>query len=815
MKRYICIHGHFYQPPRENPWLEEIELQESAEPYHDWNERINAECYYPNAVSRVLDNHGRIIDIVNNYQKISFNFGPTLLSWMKDYAPRTHQEIIEGDKQSQKYFSGHGSALAQVYNHIIMPLANLRDKETQVFWGLKDFEACFGRKSEGMWLAETAVDIETLEVLAKYDVKYTILAPRQAKRFRKIGAEEWHDGIDPRKHYVCKLPSGKSITLFFYDGEVSQAVAFKGLLDDGRRLAEHLMGAFNPEDTENQLVNIATDGESYGHHHRHGDMALAYGLKFIEESKYAKLTNYSEYLSLFKPEYEVEIHENSSWSCVHGVERWRNDCGCNTGGRGNWNQQWRKPLRDALNWLRDELDKVYEEEMSLFTDDIWGLRNQHIRIVLDRSTENINKVLGEFIKTELTSRKRTQVMRLLEMQRQSLLMFTSCAWFFDEVSGIETVQILQYANRAIQLGEQLTSQFIEAEFIERLRQAPSNLPEHKNAGEIYCKFSTPARVNLNKVGTHYAIASLFAEDPSKMNVLNFDTENQYFERQEAGLQKLAIGRTTVISKITLSQKYFSFAVLYLGQHQIIGSSSNQLSQVDFFEMADRIREAFNKSNVSDVLQIMQIYFPSKNFSIWELFKDEKIKVLQKILKSNLEQAQSSYKEIYDQSYPLMNVMQSAGLQLPPVLRQNLDIVINNELYLFFEEADKPNPKKLLDLVKEVHKWNIQLSKERIAYIAALKIRTWIESYLKEPQDLKMQKKLVDVITYLHGLEIYPMLTEIQNMVFKASKELIPSWFVQAEHNDTHYELLQGFLKLAELVNLKLSLPRLNPISTAS
>ncbi|NJL13368.1 MAG: DUF3536 domain-containing protein [Microscillaceae bacterium] len=683
MERYICIHGHFYQPPRENPWLEEIELQESAEPFHDWNERITSECYAPNGVSRILDGASRIVDITNNYAKISFNFGPTLLSWMRDQAPRTYQAILEGDKLSQQYFNGHGSALAQVYNHIIMPLANRRDKETQVIWGLVDFEYRFGRPAEGMWLAETAVDIESLEVLAKYGLKYTILAPRQAKRFRKIGTTQWEEGINPRKHYLCQLPSGRSIVLFFYDGEVSQAVAFKGLLSDGKVFANHLLGAFDPGDADTQLVHIATDGESYGHHHRHGDMALAYCLRYIEEHQLARITNYSEFLSLHEPAYEVEIYENSSWSCVHGVERWRSNCGCNTGGWGGWNQEWRRPLREALNWLRDELMQIYEEEMKLFCQDIWGLRNQYIHILLDRSPENVQKVLHPYIPVELSSRQLTQVLRLLEMQRQALLMFTSCAWFFDEISGIETVQILQYANRAIQLGEQLSNHVLEPSFIERLRPAKSNLPEHHNGGEIYCKFSTPARVTLNKVGMHYAVASLFAENPEKMNVLNFDTENQFFERLEAGFQRLAIGRTTVISKITLSQKYFSFAALYLGQHQIIGSSSNQLSQVDFFAMADKIKEAFNQSNISDVLQVMQIYFPSKNFSFWELFKDEKIKVINKILAGNLQQAREAYREIYDQNYSLMNVIQSAHLKIPPTLRQNLEMVINHELQAFF------------------------------------------------------------------------------------------------------------------------------------
>src|SRR5690606_20278799 len=234
MKKYICVHGHFYQPPRENAWLEKIEHQESATPYHDWNERITQECYGPNGVSRILNDEQRIVDIVNNYSRMSYNFGPTLLSWLETHRPKTYQRIIDSDKASISYFGGHGSAMAQVYNHIIMPLANRRDKETQVIWGLRDFEKRFGRKAEGMWLAETAVDTVPLEVLSEQGIKFTVLAPRQAKQYLRFGESKWTPGIDSKMPYLCKLPSGKEINLFFYDDDRSQAVAFKGLLKDGK-----------------------------------------------------------------------------------------------------------------------------------------------------------------------------------------------------------------------------------------------------------------------------------------------------------------------------------------------------------------------------------------------------------------------------------------------------------------------------------------------------------------------------------------------------------------------------------------------------
>jgi alpha-amylase/alpha-mannosidase (GH57 family) len=270
MNKFICVHGHFYQPPRENAWLERIEFQDSAAPYHDWNERISHECYGPNAVSRILSDDRRIVDIVNNYAKMSFNFGPTLLSWMENERPKTYAQILEADWLSQKHFGGHGSAMAQVYNHIIMPLANRRDKESQVQWGIRDFEKRFGRFPEGMWLAETAVDTETLEVLAEAGIKFTILAPRQAKQFRDLSKKRWNEGVDTKNAYICNLPSGKTINLFFYDGERSQSVAFKGLLQDGREFARYLVEGFDNR-SENQLVHIATDGESYGHRRRRKD----------------------------------------------------------------------------------------------------------------------------------------------------------------------------------------------------------------------------------------------------------------------------------------------------------------------------------------------------------------------------------------------------------------------------------------------------------------------------------------------------------------------------------------------------------------
>ncbi|MGH7843884.1 MAG: DUF3536 domain-containing protein, partial [Candidatus Binatia bacterium] len=424
MDRYVCIHGHFYQPPRENPWLESIELQDSAYPYHDWNERITAECYAPNAMARILNSENCILKMINNYSKISFNFGPTLLSWMEANAPDTYRAILEADKESQNRFSGHGSALAQAYNHMIMPLANRRDKISQVYWGVRDFERRFQRKPEGMWLPETAVDSETLEIMAEHRISFTILAPHQAKRVRRIGGRAWRDissgQIDPTMPYLLRLASGRSITIFFYDGPISRAVAFEGLLSKGENFAHRLLSAFREERDWYELVHIATDGESYGHHHRFGEMALAYALNYIESNGLARLTNYGEYLENHPPTHQVEIFEKTSWSCAHGIDRWWTNCGCNSGAHPAWSQAWRTPLRNALDWLRDTLAPLFENQAKTFLRDPWAARNDYIDFVLDRAPDSIESFLQRHASRSLPAADRITVLKLLELQRHAM-----------------------------------------------------------------------------------------------------------------------------------------------------------------------------------------------------------------------------------------------------------------------------------------------------------------------------------------------------------------------------------------------------------
>jgi len=808
-QRYICIHGHFYQPPRENAWLEFVEIQDSALPYHDWNDRITAECYGPNTSSRILDKDDKIIDIVNNYSNMSFNIGPTLLSWMERNAPDVYEDILEADNLSMKNFAGHGSAMAQVYNHIIMPLANRRDKETQVKWGLRDFEYRFCRKPEGMWLAETAVDTETLEVLVENGIKYCLLAPRQAKAFRKVGAKTWkkvqEHGINPRRPYICNLPSGQSISIFFYDGHISQAVAFEKLLDDGKKFARRLFGGFVAKNEGAQLVNICTDGESYGHHHRHGDMALAYVLDFIEENQLAKLTNYSEFLAKFPPEHEIEIHENSSWSCVHGVERWRSACGCN-GGRGdNWQQEWRQPLREALDWLRDEVSEIFEMEMKPFTKKMWQMRNDYIEVILNRNEQTINELFKEYIKEEVTPKQKTKILRLLEGTRHAMLMYTSCGWFFDEVSDIETTQILQYANRALQEAEQEGGKDLETHFLKLLEKAPSNLKDLGTAKEVYLRYVAPKRLTLSKVGMHYAVSSLFEKFPETLAVYTYIVKRIKFDREVSGKNRLSVGLAEVTSTLTYSKKRYTFAVMYLGQNHIIGNFSEEMTEDEYEKMAGELTDAFSKSSLAEVIGKMQHYFGERKFTLNSLFREDRKKILDMIVEKELNQAENMFVEIYNENYNLMNVLLQDKLPIPDILKKNLEAVINNKIIQFFEQKKEHNPKRLEELVKEANKWSVDLNKSAIEFVASQKLYDMILQVEDNLNDNDQLNNINRVLAQLiKELGIRPDLRKVQNCYFKLGQEYLSDKEFAAEvGNEEDVEWLNAFNQIGTFINVSL------------
>lgn len=806
MKRYICIHGHFYQPPRENAWLESVETQDSAYPYHDWNERVTAECYAPNTASRILDGEGYITQIVNNYSKMSFDFGPTLLAWMEKKAPDVYQAILEADRETQRTFSGHGSALAQTYNHIIMPLANRPDKITQVRWGIRDFEHRFGRKPEGMWLPETAVDLETLDILAEQGIKFTILAPHQAKRVRQIGTENWNDvsnaSIDPTMAYTISLPSGRKLALFFYDGPIASKVAFEDLLNSGDNFAHRLVDTFSKKRTCAQLVHIATDGETYGHHHRFGDMALAFALHYIEANNLAQVTNYGEYLEKYPPTYEVEIIENTSWSCLHGIERWRSNCGCNTGGKPKWNQNWRTPLREALDWLRDSLAPKYEEMAAQFLKDPWAARDGYIEIVLDRSPENVQRFLERHRTRELNDSEMVTVLKLLELQRHAMLMYTSCGWFFDELSGIETVQVIQYGGRAVQLAQEIFGDDIEQNFLKRLETAKSNIPEHGDGRRVYDKFVKPAAVDLTRVTAHFAVSSLFEEygEQAKIYCYNIDIED--YQSAVAGKPKLAAGRVKATSAITRESATLSFGVLHFGDHNVNAGVCEYQGEKDYQTMLQELTQTFSTADFPGVIRLMDKHFGVSTYSVKNLFLDEQRKVLDSVLESALSEIEAAYQQVYERHYPPMRFLSELGNPIPKSFRSAAEFILNSELRKAVS-GDNLDWEHIRGILDETRTWKVDLDTEGISYLLQQTLEGMMARIVTTPEDIDFLKELLAAAEMLRKLPLPVDLWKVQNLYHEMLKSTYPEFQKKIQQGDEAAEKwLNPFVSLGQQLSIR-------------
>jgi len=800
MEKYICIHGHFYQPPRENPWLESIELQDSAAPYHDWNERITAECYAPNAKARILNGDGNIEQITSNYSKISFNFGPTVLSWMKDKLPEVHDAIIAADKASQERFSGHGSAIAQVYNHMILPLASPRDKRTQVLWGIRDFEHRFGRAPEGMWLSETAADTETLDLLAECGLKFTILSPFQASRMREMGKRNWRDvnggQIDPTRPYLVKLRSGRTITVFFYDGPVSQAIAFEQLLTSGEKFAQRLTGAFDDGRQWDQLVNIATDGESYGHHHRQGEMALAYALHHIETGNLARLTIYGEYLEKHPPTHEVQIHENSAWSCPHGVGRWMNDCGCNSGGHAGWNQGWRAPLRQSLDWLRDEIVPLFEAKAGEYLREPWNARDDYISVVLNRSPHIRDEFFKKHAARELNDSEKVTVLKLLELQRHAMLMYTSCGWFFDEISGIESVQVVQYAARALQLAREVLEKDLEAGFLERFDAARSNIASNEGGRRIYEKFVKPAMVDWPKAAAHYAISSIFRQYEPRTRIFSFTVEDENRNLLSSGKTRLAMGRAKLISEITSESDVLSYAFLYMGEHNLTGGVRRFDSQEAYDAMVNEVKASYETADFLETIRVIDRHFGQAAYSLISLFKDEQRRILDEILTSTREDLESRFRLITERYEPLVQFLQGLGAPSPAALETVFDLVLHSDIRraLQTEQIDLDRFRTLLE-AGSTHGGRVLDSE--ISFAVKNKMERLMQELAERPHEIERIQGLQQFVEAVMPIPLGLNLWRVQDIYWEMLQKVAPQFQQQAQTEDSAREWLNQFAALGE------------------
>jgi hypothetical protein len=739
----IVIHGHFYQPPRENPWLEAVEIQDSAAPYHDWNERVTAECYAPNGAARRVDDANRVVDIVDNFEKISFNVGPTLMAWLARHAPAVHERIVEADRASVGARGGHGNAIAQVYNHMILPLATRRDKVTQVRWGIEDFRARFGRDPEGMWLPETAVDTESLEVLAEAGLAFTILAPHQAARVRPIGDETWQDvgdGIDPSRAYLWRGPGGQRLVLFFYDGPISRAIAFGDALERGERLVGSLMGGFSDARDWPQIVHCATDGESYGHHHKFGEMALAAAVAQIEASGEAELTNYGAFLAAHQPTHEVLIRENTSWSCAHGVERWRADCGCGTD--PHCAHRWRAPLRAALDWLRDEVDPLFESRAQTFLKDPWAARDDYIAVVLNLSPESIDAWLAGHARSPLEFdvppteggvpcpdlkslasgisdrgtaprpigvEERVEIARLMEMQRQRMLMYTSCGWFFDDLAGLEPVQNLKYAALALRYFRQLGGGAPETELLRRLEAIPADDSTSTDGADVYRRLVRPAVVGPERVVANYAITGLVEEHEEDARVYAYRVQRIDEARESYAETELRVGHVRVTFDLTGETGEVAYAVLHFGGHDF-SCGVAPYDEVAYARLRADLLDRYQRHSMADVVHGLDEYFPQPTFSLRDLFLEDRRRVLGRVVRAVLLRHEETYHRIWEESRSLVHYLREVDAPLPEVLRLTARHVLEERVVAELSSlaATGAIPPRVFELIDEARALGVTL-----------------------------------------------------------------------------------------------------------
>ena len=809
-KKYLTIHGHFYQPPRENPWTEEIEIQQSAAPNHDWNEKISAQCYAPNGASRIVDGQNRIIEISNNYKYMSFNFGPTLLSWMETHDTVAYDRIIQADVESRELYSGHGCAIAQVYNHIILPLANQNDKITQVIWGLKDFQKRFGRNSEGIWLAETAVDAQTLEVLIDCGVKFTILSPYQAKCVNKIGEKNWQDvswgSIDPSqpyRYFVEGTNKQKYIDLFFYDGQISKSVAFDNLLQDGNKFAHRLNDGYQENRNRAQLINIATDGESYGHHTKFGDMALAYVLRVGAKNLDFEITNYAQYLELFPPEYEVDIKPVSAWSCSHGVGRWCDDCGCSTGALPHWNQKWRKPLRQALDFLRDELIALCASEGAQYFKDFWEARNNYIDVILDRSIDNINEFFKHNAKKQLSYNDKIKALKLMEIQRFSQLMYTSCGWFFADISGIETTQIMKYAYRAIEIAHEFSDKDLEKPFLSILQKAKSNIIEYGTGKDIFNRFVRPARVSFEKVAAQFALESLFDEDIKSEKVQNlycYKIKKTNAKDYSAPYGMLSFSKLEITSNINLEKKELVCAIYVTNNFELYCTVADFKNPEVFKNQKKEVMKAFENNNEKEILKAIKANFGAETHTLKEIPIEKRKVLLADLIEAKLKKASKTYEELYNNLLAPIVQLNDLGMDIPEGFRvcakYTLLSNLERELSEITSYRDKKRLKKIADIIDLTDKFRIKTETKSIKQILSTKLFELVTK-LKKETTLENATELLHLFELLSKIRINIQIIDSQNMFYSMFCKNFNNLYEKLKNHDKD-ELRKLFLTLIDV-----------------
>jgi alpha-amylase/alpha-mannosidase (GH57 family) len=876
-KKYLIIHGHFYQPPRENPWTERIDRQISASPYHDWNEKITAECYRPNTRSRRLDWYGRIKKIVNNYETISFNFGPTIFSWLQENDPETYSAILDADRISAEKFDGHGNAIAQVYNHIIMPLADSTDQETQVHWGVRDFRYRFGRDPEGIWLAETAINETTLEILIDFGFRFIILAPHQANRVRPLDRSSgWSDVSDGSVKtgfpYRCfgRIKRGRRkldryIDIFFYDSPLSNDISFNHLLRDGESFTDAIEAAY-PR-CGNNLVMIASDGEVYGHHEPFADMALSYLIEKSSPERGIEMTNPGCYLSQNEPIWEVQIKrgkkgEGTAWSCVHGVGRWKEDCGCSTGGKPEWNQKWRKPLREGFNELREQLRAIFRQQCEPVLKNPQQARNDYIEVILDRSEETMDNFISRHTEGEITSEEKSKILSQLESQHHAMLMFTSCGWFFNDISGLETTQILKYAARAIELaGNENTKNQLEDTLMNCLSLARSNIPEEGTGDKIYRESVEDAAINYSFLPFQYMVDSFYLDRGGNGTVFGHSIKELQGMERDFNKFKSRLYLVELTYRYTLERRKFccllmvdnnSNATCMIGEqekpagygsenttaeatnndgrqakwasHNNAESGGKQSGEPENNYEGGKETSSEAAGNFDRFVSILEEFPPdisidelrqsirehlNESFTLQDLFREEKEIIISSIIRETLEQSMDHLKDFYDQVRDKIILIRQHNLNPPSEFTVPAEIYLEHCLLQAegkdYEEEEWAKIRDIKEIISEADTLDIPIDRNVLNKLFTNLIAEKVRS-VSEELDSKISSQFLELVELADKISVPLDETRIQNEIchlLTHTLEPMIENIAEMKLSDSEVEALKDVMKLSQRFNFNL------------
>lgn len=792
MDRAVCIHGHFYQPPRENPWLGDVEVQRSAAPYHDWNERVTAECYGPNTAARILDADGMIAEVMNTYARISFTAAPTLLSWLERHRPEVYRAVLDADWKSRERYAGHGSAIASCYSHLIMPLASTRDRRTQVAWGVRDFASRFGRKPEGMWLPETAVDLESLDLMAEAGIEFTVLAPHQAERVRAGGTLGWTDvsggRVETRMPYLCRLPSGRSIAVFFYNGGIARDVAFGDLLDDGRRFAGRLLDAFSQGGERPELVHIATDGETYGHHRTFGEMALAYCLHTIEARGDARLTVYGEYLAAHPPTHEVVIREGTSWSCAHGIERWRDECGCHSGAHPGWSQAWRRPLREAVVTVRDALASQAAEALTAYLCDPEAARDDAVGLVLGRwSDEAVEGFFSRHALRDLTSEEQRRVLAFLEMERQAMLMQTSCGWFFDDITEPGGVQVMRHAGRAIELAREVLGLDLEPAFIDILRRAQSNDPGYVNGAAVYEALALPAATDLARVAAGVALYRLFdLEAPGVASGMYAARGDWRYRPEDEDRHGLA-GTVRVRARATGDEASYDVVALFAGMDRVVLGVREPGGD-------EELRAAWEEVNGGNPIDAgFRVY------TAFDLSDEERWAVARQVAPG----VESAVSAIYHDTAALIGVLEDLGIPASGAVTRLMEHACNERLAAMLGEGC-PDPDRFLALTGKMRAKGLRPDLTALGEAASRRIVHSTEAAAARPADPAPLEEIARIVRCARIFPLSLSLWEGQNICIGMREHYVDVQRRAEEGDDSARQWARSFRRAAACLGVRVT-----------